>query len=353
MRILVTGASGFVGKAIVENLAKFEHDLYGTANNSDAAEIETAENLEAAGAESDIFNKKYRIFKVDITDAAKTEVFAAKLKEIQMVVHCAGLAHQFGRASKNSFWKVNVTGTKNILELAAKTKTENFILISSVAVYGQESGESKNTRQWAEDRVPRPRGFYAESKFEAEKIAEDFCRREKINLTILRPATVIGEEDRGNFRRLIEVIDRRRFIWVGRGENRKSLVHREDVARACAEIIKAKIKAKKNDAPKIYNIAAPALTMNEIVTTVESVLGRATPPVRISPQAVRWLCRLNARTLRLKIVSKIGETTDKWLADEVHPAEKFEKEYDFEFLIGGREAIRREVEWYRNISGRC
>ena len=329
--------TGFVGRAIVENLSKSSHEVFGIGNKTKTEKIEIV-----AGDSS---KKEIKVFKVDIAESVETDAFGREIKDIQVIVHSAGLAHQFERVSKEAFWKVNVDGTRNVLQLAKKTNVEQFILISSVAVYGQQkAGANKESdRRPAEERECRPNGFYAESKRKAEKIAEDFCRRNKINLTILRLATVVGEEDRGNFRRLIASLDKRRFIWIGRGENRKSLVHRQDVARACAKII----EQKKNASPSIYNISASPLTMKEIVKTVESGLKKNAPPVRIAPRVVEFICRLNAKTLRLKKISNFRETAEKWLSDDVYAAEKFEKDYDFEFTVSARQAIRRGVDWYK------
>lgn len=333
MKILVTGANGFVGRAIIKELLKSNYEIFGTGNkiNSDF--------------ESEWSKKQYKIFKVDITDAGETIALGEKLKEIKAIVHCAGLAHQFGEVSKEAFCKVNVTGTKNVLQLAEKIKAEHFILISSVAVYGRNNNFDRKNAKWAEESFCRPNGFYAESKLEAERFAVGFCQAKNIRLTILRLSTVIGEEDRGNFRRLIAAIDQRKFIWIGRGENSKSLVYHEDVARACTAVI----EGKKIASHEIYNVSAAPLKMKEIVAAIEAGLKKKAPPVHISPRLIRFLSELNARTLRLKKVSKIEETTEKWLADDVYPAEKFEKEYNFKFLFSGREAIAREVEWYKSL----
>jgi nucleoside-diphosphate-sugar epimerase len=61
------------------------------------------------------------------------------LENVDVVVHAAGLAHQFGKSDKEDFWRINIGGTRNVAERAVKLKAGHFVLISSVAVYGIET----------------------------------------------------------------------------------------------------------------------------------------------------------------------------------------------------------------------
>ncbi len=174
-------------------------------------------------------------------------------KGLTCVIHAAGLAHVFdsARTGNAPFHSVNVAGTVNMLQAAVRAGVGHFILISSVSVYGPFTEGS-----WNEDAPCKPAGPYASSKYEAEIQARDIAVKTGISLTILRLATLYGEQDPGNVGRLVRLLDRGRFMWIGTGANRKSLLYKEDAARAC-------VRAASRPASGIgtYNVSAPPCTM--------------------------------------------------------------------------------------------
>jgi nucleoside-diphosphate-sugar epimerase len=273
-----------------------------------------------------------------------------KIGTIDAVVHSAGLAHQFKATSREKFQQVNVEGTANVLELAGKLQVKHFVLISSVSVYGHHLSigglkkEFERARGIAETAECLPEDFYAESKLDGEKLARRFCAENNIKLTILRLATVIGEEDRGNFLHLIRQIDRRRFIWIGRGDNHKSLVHRVDVAGACLRVLEE--SENEREACRVFNISADSLKMREIVEIIGSKLNKKIPPARIPAALVKRILRYGAHTLAWRQIKRAEKTIAKWLAEDVYSAEKIKRELGFVPRISAKEAIEREVEWY-------
>lgn len=335
-KVLVTGARGFVGSEIVRQLEKeYEHIL-------------TVKN-EGMRRSEETLNQTGRAFSVDITkrdDVLRLE----KIGAVDAIIHSAGLAHQFGTTSREKFQKVNVSGTANVLELARKLRVKHFVLISSVSVYGHSPLKNKSKGEFevvtgvTETAECQPEDFYAESKLEGEKLARGFCEENRIKLTILRLATVIGEEDKGNFLHLIRRIDNRRFIWIGKGDNCKSFVHREDVAGACLKVL----KRGENDAEicSVFNISADFLKMREIVEIISGKLGRKIPRARIPAVFVKRIFRFGANTFAFQKFKRMEKTIAKWLAEDVYSAEKIKREYGFAPQISAKKAIEREVEWY-------
>jgi len=331
MKILVTGASGLVGGSIIEELLKngFEVCALGGINS-----------------QTDKFKGVEIFLKTDITEY-QTLAGAAKLEDVDVIIHAAGLAHQFGNREEKDFLKVNVLGTENVGRLAVELKVKHFILLSSVAVYGVNSvnveSNRSETRQVGitEDAACQPQGFYAQSKLESEKAAQNVCADNKIALTILRLATVIGEEDRGNVARLIRALDKRRFFWIGTGENSKSLVYKGDVAKACLKIL------GKNGGAEIFNVTAQPSTMKEIVSEIENGLGLKASKFSIPLEILRKFFLLNTRFLRLKKLNRVEETLNKWLSDDIFSGEKFKNVYGFQTETSVGEAIRRQVGRYK------
>lgn len=323
MKVLITGANGFVGRTVVSEFLPKSHEL----NLLDRPESFGVDAQLAANA---------NFYKADIADREQLEELEVKTSDA--VIHAAGLAHQFGKVTREDFWKINVEGTENVAKLAARLKARHFILISSVSVYGKgEKGDSLRT----EETPCRPVGFYAESKFESEIVAKRICEESGIDLTILRLATVIGEGDAGNVSRLIRAIDRRRFYWIGSGANRKSLLYKGDVARACLAVL-----SEAGHGTHIFNVSGEPATMREIVSYIEDALGKKVPRFGLPAGLLRAGFSVNSKTLGIGKIKRVGETVEKWLSDETFSAEKLKKAYGFEAKTSIGDAIRREVEWY-------
>ncbi|MDQ3799104.1 MAG: SDR family NAD(P)-dependent oxidoreductase [Acidobacteriota bacterium] len=326
MKILVTGATGFLGRAIVGELLQNNFEVFTTGKS----------------AQADLPN----YFPADLTDSESLSALE-KIGRIDAIIHSAGLAHQFGKTSREIFRKVNVEGTRNILDLAAKLNAGKFILISSVSVYGR-ARQAKPETVFEENLPCQPQGFYAESKLEAEKIAARICADNAIDLTILRPSTIVGENDRGNVARLIEAVDRRRFVWVGDGKNAKSLIYKTDVARACLLFLENSVAAAPNNKTNIYNVTAEPVSMREIVGEMEKALDRRVLPIRIPVSPLRKSLHFIGKASGSIKLRKYAETLDKWLSDDVFSGEKIRREIGFLPLVSPLEGIRREALHYRN-----
>ncbi len=325
-RILVTGGTGFVGSSIIaaiQNTDKFE--LYSLSRNK--TEIINGKQIDYGTG---------KIIQCDISD----DISLRKLENLEnlgVLIHTAGLAHQFGKVSKDDFWRTNVQGTENICRLAGKLQVRHLILISSVSVYG-DYGELEID----EDFTCNPVGLYAESKLEAEKKALELCQKNGIGLTILRLGTVIGEGDIGNVSRLITLIDKNRFFWVGNGSNKKSLIYKNDIADCVLRLL----EIEQINKAEIYNLTSVAIPMKEIVSIISVSLKKKPIPIRLPKQIPRILFQLNNRTLSLEVFNKIENTFKKWLSNDKFSGRKLYESYGFEPQTSISEAIKRQVNSY-------
>lgn len=277
-----------------------------------------------------------RIFQGDIT-SEKILKPAAEIKDLEVLVHTAGLAHQFGKVTRQDFWKVNVEGTENVCRLALETGVRHFILISSVSVYGGSGIEETD-----ETMDCHPEGFYAESKLESEKRAKEICRQNNIRLTILRLATVIGEGDRGNTTRLITAIDRGRFVWIGKGSNKKSLIYKNDAAKG---IIKTAESEGTTDT-EIFNLTGETVAMREVVEEIYRHLGKKERRLRIPEKFVRGIFRISKKGINFEALGKVERTLEKWLSDDIFSGAKFNEKFNFRPETPVSEAISRQVQYY-------
>jgi nucleoside-diphosphate-sugar epimerase len=318
MRLLVTGANGFLGQVILRDAIHANLSVVATDRHAQS----TTENVIYHGA-----------------DILQPSSFSSIIKEFDVIIHVAGLVHLLDRSkiSPTLLMKVNAEGTKNIAHMAAKRDVRHFILISSVSVYG---GVSLNND---ENALCRPENPYAESKLQAENHAIQIAHESGMNLTILRLTTLYGEGDPGNVARVIRAVDQSRFIWIGKGENFKSLLHREDAARACMAAIQAPASGIN-----IYNVSAPPCKMHDIVSAITCALGKSVPSWHIPESfALNSAKIIKKLSLNRGLFSTLHNTLQKWLADDYYNTDKFFKDFNFQTKVSLEEGMQREVVWYK------
>ena len=184
-RLLLTGATGFVGNAIQQRIvADGKYDLTIAVRNVN-------KQLEAI-----------RIVKVD--DLKYNTDWRDALKNIDVVVHSAARVHVMKEESTDplsEFHKVNVEGTLNLARQAADTGVKRFIFISSIKVNG-ESTELGNP--YTADSKPNPIDPYGISKYEAEQGLLKLAETTPLEVVIIRPTLVYGENVKGNFHSLMK-----------------------------------------------------------------------------------------------------------------------------------------------------
>ncbi len=328
MKVLVTGAGGFIGQEIVAELAVENHQV--VALNRSSSVFENSPNIE--------------YLRGDITEASSLSKIT-KLRDLDVIVHAAGLAHQFGTTSREEFEAVNVRGTENVLQIGVECRIRHFILIGSTAVYGTSktvADGDKHPLAIDEESAPAPATLYAESKLAGEAACRRVCEQNAIPLTIFRLAPVIGENNVGNVARLIETIDRRRFVWIGGGRNLKSLIYKRDVARACATVL-----AAKRGGTEVFNLAAEPIRMADFVQQIAAELNKKILPAAIPAILPRTAFRLNEQSIKSKKIRRLSETVEKWLANDIYSAEKIARAYNFHPHTSISEAVSRQVKQYR------
>lgn len=320
MKILVTGATGFIGQAIIERLS---------ADVSAGFEI-----TGVARRPPDVNCRDFRFISVDVTDKTAVSAFSGS-GQYDAVVHSAGLAHQFGNIDDDLFEKVNVRGTENIAELASRTGCRHFILIGSTAVYGAKNGPIDETA------LCTPETAYAASKLKAEDACRRLCEKNNIPLTIFRLAPVLGEKGVGNVPRLIQSIHKKHFIWLGDGENQKSLIYVGDVARASKILLK-----RKTGGTEIFNLAADPVSMKKLVRIISDELQTSVPHFSIPAALPKAAASVVSRVTKIRSLERLSKTIDKWLCDDIFVADLIEKAYGFRPGTSVEEAVRNQCKWF-------
>lgn len=196
MRTLLTGASGFLGQILLSHLNPKE-------------EVKTL----SRGRDND--------FVLDIVKPFTS------LPNFDRVIHCAGMAHSIPRNGHEAkaFFEVNVEGTRNLVNALKLAPPKQFILISTVAVYGLEEGKQVNENSPLLGYTP-----YAKSKILAEDLVTEWGDEHHVNVLILRLPLIVGHNPPGNLGKMITAIKAGRYVSIGKGDARKSMILASNLA---------------------------------------------------------------------------------------------------------------------------
>ncbi|HVQ60686.1 MAG TPA: SDR family oxidoreductase [Burkholderiales bacterium] len=213
MRVLVTGASGFVGTALCRELLARGHTVRAAVRSVTAP----------AGSP-----ETHRVL---IPDLAGNFDRRALLEGIDTVVHLAAIAHR--SAQESEIRRVNVEATVRLAE-AAGGLVSRFVFMSSIKVHGEDSGDGA----YAETDPTRPEDAYGRSKLEAEQLLTTLAARSGMQLALIRPPLVYGPGVKANFLRLLRWVDSGLPLPFASVHNRRSLIYLDNLVDAvvcCAE----------------------------------------------------------------------------------------------------------------------
>lgn len=217
MKILVTGATGFIG----QNLVKKIHGSYEVI-----ALVRVQGNLLPSHVQQYVANN---IFKADLPS------------DIDVIIHLAGRAHILNEQITDplaEFRKVNVDGTLQLARQAIEKKVKRFIFMSSIGVNGSVTSE----KPFTEDDPPHPHADYAISKLEAEEELKKIFAGTDTELVIIRPPLVYAAHAPGNFARLLKLVTTNLPLPFARTQNKRSFIALEnlvDFIQICIEHPKA------------------------------------------------------------------------------------------------------------------
>jgi nucleoside-diphosphate-sugar epimerase len=321
MRVLLTGASGFVGSHILDRLCA--HKIPTVAllrSTSDKRFIQ--HNLKAAEERSG-----------SIDDPASLR---QALAGVTHVIHCAGST----RARRSSdFYETNRMGTRNVVDAvnAHCGDVKRLVHISSLAA----NGPATASRPAKEDDKPTPVSVYGKSKLEGELEVSNNCQ---VDFTILRPPAVYGPRDQG-FLSMFQAVKAHLLPCPAEGQE-LSLVYVKDLAAGVVSCLESPKAAGKT----YFVAAAEVVTPRKMAQEIASQMNRWTIPIPL-PAALLWpACLLNevcaqvtgkARLLNLQKFAEL--TAPGWVCD----ASRLRHDLGFECKTSLREGIEESLRWYK------
>lgn len=319
MKILIIGNTGFIGSFLAQKLMDKGYEIAGLDVNS-----------------TDNKNNLFRFVRGSILNP---EDIMKAATGVDAIINLAAKHHDFG-VSEEEFFKVNVQGTRNILNCASRLGIKRFIFYSSVAVYGNyKVGVT-------EKMLPNPVNPYGRSKLEAEKLIQDWVVQDRTReVLIIRPSVVFGPENYANMYKLIDSIYKKRFFFVGRGNNIKTAAYVENLVDATVFLIE-----RLKPGIDTYNYSDyPQMTSNQIVRIITQCLSCNIPKLKIP---------LRPAVIAASIFDLLGKITGCNFPITAFRIKKFNMPTHFESRkirkLGFRQRIdlpegyRRTAEWYLN-----
>jgi nucleoside-diphosphate-sugar epimerase len=222
MKIFLTGASSFIGRALVPILIKQKHMVICA--------------LRKKADDTHYFSKAgCSIWHFDTLDG-KTD-FSQALDKVDVIIHLAALVHvnkKLADSLKREFISVNVDGTWNLAEQAAQKKVKRLVFLSSIGVNGKSS---KKADYFNEENEEKPYNAYTASKLEAEKMLRNLEAKTGLEVVIIRSPLVYGPGVKANFLRMMDLVHTRLPLPFAGIKNKRSFIAIDNLVDVIADCV--------------------------------------------------------------------------------------------------------------------
>ena len=327
MKILITGASGFIGSFIVEEALKRGFETWAAMRKSSSRE----------------YLQDERIKFIELNLSSKEQlVEQLKGKDLDYVVHAAGVTKCLNKAD---FRRINTEGTKNLVDALMETgmPLRRLVFVSSLSVFGAIR-EQQPYEEIRETDTPQPNTAYGRSKLEAEQYLESLGTR--VPYIILRPTGVYGPKEKDYFM-MAKSIKQHSDFAVGYKRQDITFVYVEDVVQAIFLALE-----KGENGRKYFLSDGQVYQSTTFSDLIHEELGRP------------WWIRITAPVWVLRVVTFFGEyvgqmtgkvtalNNDKynilkqrnWRCD-IEPARR---ELGYEPKVMLEEGVKRSIKWYKD-----
>ncbi|AOW12632.1 hypothetical protein LPB72_16505 [Hydrogenophaga crassostreae] len=289
MRIAVTGANGFVGRAVCEALRAKQHTVRPIVRQTDPGEPES----------------------VAVGPIHGDTDWAHALRDIECIVHCAARVHVMAETETDplaAFRIVNVQGSQRLAEQAAQAGVKRLVFLSSLKVLGEQTEPGQ---PFQADAVPQPDDPYGISKWEGEQAVQQAGRVASMDVVVIRPPLVYGPGVKANFQRLLRAVSRGWPLPLGAINNKRSLVNLDNLCDLIAVCV--------------HHPAAPGqvflvsdgkdVSTPELIQAMGRALGRPARLISIPPACLHLMGRLSGRLAQIERLTgslqvEIGHTRE-------------------------------------------
>ncbi|PML02446.1 NAD-dependent dehydratase [Vibrio breoganii] len=213
MKVLVTGATGFVGRRFYQLATELGFQLLGQSRVRPSRDAE-------------------RWVETCIDSNTK---WSKTLNKVDCVVHCAARVHQMNESADDAnalYQEVNVLGTLNLASQAAHAGVKRFVFLSSIKVNGESTSPNNSFKP---EVGARPSDPYGASKWDAEQGLLEIAKETGLEVVIIRPPLVYGPGVKANFHSLLKWVDRAAPLPLGAINNQRSMVFLDNLVSLMLE----------------------------------------------------------------------------------------------------------------------
>ena len=313
--ILVTGANGFVGRALIGALLKAGHSV-------------RAALRQRTGDEERMLGCDW----VEVGDIRVNPEWRNALAGCDVVVHLAARAHVLRDEYREpivEYRRVNVAASETLARAAAGAGVRRLVFLSSIGVNGKATPD----RPYSEADIPNPHDAYATSKWEAELALAAVARATGMELVVVRSPLVYGPGVRANFLRLLKLVDARLPLPFASVANRRSIIYIGNLADALLKCVE-----RDEAAGQTFLISdGEDVSTPELIRRIAKALG-VRPNLRpFPPRWLRWLAALAGRR------EEANRLLNSLRVDPAH----IRRCLGWAPPVSMSEGLRKTADWYR------
>ena len=322
MRILVTGASGFVGRRLCSNLIEQGHEVIAVVRQQTSVIFENHESLRVVIIDNINAETDWR----DVLDSA------------EVVVHLAARVHVMNETLADAwkaYRKINVGGTERLARAAAIAKVKLFVFLSSIKV----NGEVTQDQPFSSQSAVNPQDPYAVSKWEAEQVLQRISDETGMEVVILRPPLVYGPGVKANYLCLLHWIDRGIPLPLASVDNRRSMIYLGNLVDAMIACIQNPLAVGKT-----YLISdGEDVSTPDLIRQIANSMHKPDYLWRCPEVILRGVARLAAKSSELdRLLSSLQVDSSK-IREDLHWVPPYSLE----------QGIAATVEWFQGSTSIC
>jgi len=276
MKVLITGANGFVGKRVCSRLRKEGCAVRGAVRHYDPYCEDNARW--GVTLNGDI---------VSVGDIDANTDWSRALNGIDVVVHLAARVHVMQEISEDpleSFRSVNVHGTEHLARMAIEKGVKRLVYISSISIHGNSTVD----RAYLEEDEAQPNSPYAVSKWEGELLLRKIERESNLEIVIVRPPLVYGEGVGGNFLRMMQWTNKGLPLPLKSIRNKRSFIGIENLA----DLIACCVSHPEAAGETFLAADGEDLSTPDLIGRVAKLMGRSARLFPLPVDVIRTLGRL-------------------------------------------------------------
>ncbi len=315
MKILVTGASGFIGSHLLPALLAKGWRVRGA--------VRSAERLNRLPAPAE---------GVVVGELGPQTDWSQAVPGVEVVVHLAARVHVMHDADPSAYSRANVDGSRRLAEAAVAAGVRRLVFVSSVKAMGEAGWTA---RPWREEDACAPQDEYGRSKLAAERaIAEAACRT-GMETVVLRPPVVYGPGVVANIYSLFRMVDRGWPLPLRSVDNRRSFIYVGNLVHALIALV----EHPKASGQTFLVSDGQDLSTPELIRAIGRALGKPARLFPLPPGLLRGVARCLGRSA----------VADRLLGSLVVDCTRVRRRLGWEPPILLEEGLARTAEWYRRV----